>query len=141
MLTIKKEHIDGIYSHGGEGYPQEVCGIILGRYDGDDREAVEVRRGANLNSERAHDRYELDPRDLLAAEKHCRENGLEVIGLYHTHPDHPDEPSEFDRERSWPVYSYLIASVRNGKDFTARSWRLNDETKLFEEEKITIVGD
>jgi len=141
MITLKQSHIDAIFEHGREGHPDEVCGIILGSFSGDDREAIEVMRAGNLNSERSHDRYELDPKDLVAAERKCRESGLEVIGLYHSHPDHPDAPSEFDRERAWPVYSYLIVSVMKGEDCSVRSWQIDEETERFIEEKINIAGD
>jgi len=139
MIKMKKEHLQVIEAHGREGYPHEVCGIIMGNFNDDANVATEVRRAKNLNNERAHDRYEMDPKDLLNAEKEGREAGVEIIGYYHSHPDHPDRPSEFDRERAWPGYSYLIASVMGGKDVTTRSWVINEETSKFDEEKIDIA--
>ena len=139
MIKLERSHVDFMIEHGVEGYPNEVCGLILGRYEGDSREAAEIRRCANLNTERANDRFELDPRDMLSAEKYCREKGLEVIGIYHSHPDWPDEPSEFDRERAWPVYSYIIISVRKGEEPVFRSWRLDEETAGFTSEEIEIL--
>lgn len=141
MIILTKEHLDDILSHAKEGYPHEVCGIILGKYDGDGKKAEEVRRAKNLNTERANDRYEIDPKDLLGAEREGRDKGYEVVGFYHSHPDHPDAPSEFDRERAWPCYSYIIVSVRGGEEVSFRSWLLNDETKSFDEEKIIISGE
>lgn len=139
MIKLKKEHMDVIESHGCEGYPHEVCGIIMGHFNEEGNVVTEVRRAVNLNNERAHDRYEMDPKDLLKAEREGREAGVEIIGYYHSHPDHPDRPSEFDRERAWPAYSYLIASVMGGKDVTTRSWVINEETSKFDEEEIDIA--
>ena len=141
MIQIKKELLDDIEAHGKEGFPNEVCGIILGVSEEGKKEVLQVRRGTNLNSDRTHDRYELDPKDLLRAERHARENAMEIIGFYHSHPDHPDIPSEFDRERAWPDYSYIISSIMGGKEASTRSWLLNDESRLFEEEKITVSGE
>lgn len=139
MIKLKKEHMDVITAHAREGYPHEVCGIIMGHFNDSANMAIEVRRAANLNKERAHDRYEMDPKDILKAEREGRDNGVEIIGYYHSHPDHPDRPSEFDRERAWPAYSYLIASVMGGKDVTTRSWVINEETLKFDEEEIDIA--
>lgn len=141
MIIINSKQMEAVFNHGKEGYPHEVCGIILGTCSGDTKKAVEIRKAGNLNTDRAHDRYEMDPKDLLAAEKEARELGIEVVGFYHTHPDHPDAPSEFDRQRAWPMYSYLIISVRDGKDVSIKSWQLNDETEKFEAEKILGEGE
>ncbi len=139
MIRLTQEQLDAIDEHVREGYPHEVCGIVMGNFEERAKRAVEVRRAGNLNKDRAHDRYELDPADLLKAEREGREKGMEIIGLYHSHPDHPDEPSEFDRARAWPVYSYLILSVKKGVDVTVRSWELNDATSQFEEEELIIL--
>lgn len=141
MIHIKKKHMDEIEAHGKEGYPHEVCGIILGIAGSEKNETLQLRRATNLNSDRAHDRYELDPKDLLRAEKDARDADMEIIGFYHSHPDHPDIPSEFDRERAWPSYSYIIISVMGGKETSTKSWLLNDESQAFEEEKIIVSGE
>lgn len=116
------------------GYPQETCGLLLGRGVADGCEVVIARQARNLNDERAHDRYELDPQAFLAADREAREQGLEIVGVWHTHPDHPAEPSETDRRAAWPGWSYLILAVGQGGVRTARSWRLTGER--FEEEEI-----
>ncbi len=141
MIIIKKSDLDKIFDHGREGYPSEVCGIIMGTCDDKAKAAQEVRKAGNLNTERSHDRYEMDPKDILRAEREGTENGMEIVGFYHSHPDHPDAPSEFDRERAWPSYSYMIVSVNNGRDIKVRSWVINEETKKFEEEEIEILGE
>ena len=141
MIMIRKSDLEQIFDHGKAGYPSEVCGIIMGKYEDRTKIAQEVRPAGNLNTERAHDRYEMDPKDILKAEREGPKNGMEIVGFYHTHPDHPDAPSEFDRERAWPSYSYIIVSVANGMDIKVRSWVINEETKKFEEEEIEILGE
>ncbi|QQE67226.1 hypothetical protein GFS31_39390 [Leptolyngbya sp. BL0902] len=86
----------------------------------------------------AHDRYWIDPADLLRIQKEARDQDLEIIGIVHSHPDHPAIPSECDRQLAWPVYSYVIASVREGQVVDVQSWRLN-EAQQFEAESITIL--
>jgi proteasome lid subunit RPN8/RPN11 len=106
-----------------EGYPSETCGLLIGR-DNAVARAVPAR---NLVRERAGDRYELDPADHFAAEQEARAEGLEVIGVWHTHPDHPARPSETDRAAAWPGWSYLILAVIPGGVTDIRSWRLAGE--------------
>ena len=86
----------------------------------------------------AHDRYWIDPADLLRVQREAHDQGLEIIGIVHSHPDHPAVPSECDRRLAWPVYSYLIASVWGGQVTDMQSWRLNDSAQ-FEPEKIQVI--
>ena len=115
-------------------YPNEACGLFLGRPSRlGGPVVVRAVRCANLNRERARDRYELDPRDHLAAEEAARREGLEVIGVWHTHPDHPARPSETDRAAAWEGWSYLILSVTAQGVADVRSFRLQGEAFLEEE--------
>lgn len=86
----------------------------------------------------AHDRYWIDPADLLRIQQEARDQDLEIIGIFHSHPDHPAVPSECDRRLAWPVYSYVIASVHGGQMADIQSWRLND-AQQFEPENIQII--
>lgn len=117
------------------GYPHEVCGLLLGRVEGERRLVEVVHPARNLNLERAHDRYELDPRDQLAAEQAARASGREVLGVWHTHPDHPATPSETDRAAAWSGWSYVILSVAGGEVADLRSWRLDEATRRFLSER------
>ncbi len=116
------------------GYPLEACGLLVGRAANGACTVVRLRRARNLNTERARDRFELDPGDYLAAEHEARVAGLDVVGVWHTHPDQPARPSATDREWAWPGWSYLILSVGREGVAEMRSWRLADGA--FAEEEI-----
>ena len=117
-----------------QGYPYETCGLLLGRSDGTASRVEAARQARNLVVERARDRFELDPEDFLAADREANQLGLEIVGVWHSHPDHPARPSETDRELAWSGWSYLIVSVETGGVRDWRSWRLDG--KVFEEEVI-----
>ncbi len=117
-----------------DGYPYETCGVLVGACADDGVRVEKVFQARNLNTERARDRYVLDPDDLMSADLAAREAGLEIIGFWHTHPDHPARPSETDREAAWDGYSYIILSVSGSRVEDLRSWRLNGEG--FVEEQV-----
>ena len=117
------------------GYPCETCGLLLGRRSDGRCEVSRVLPARNLNQERSRDRYELDPRDYLAADREARARGEEIVGIWHSHPDHPAQPSDIDLAAAWPEWSYLIVSVSGERVLDLRSWRLRKEG--FEEEEIT----
>ncbi|RJG06650.1 M67 family peptidase [Noviherbaspirillum cavernae] len=117
------------------GYPNECCGLLIGERDHDDGIVRRVTQAANLNVERARDRYLLDPQDFIAADEAARAQGMEVLGVWHTHPDHPALPSEADREAAWPNWSYVILEVSCDGVLDLRAWRLN-EAQAFDEEAI-----
>ena len=114
---------------GEAAYPNEGCGIFLGLAGAGagEAEVVEVRRGTNLREDRARDRYILDPTDILRAEKDARELGLEVVGFWHTHPDHPARPSRYDADHAWPDYVYVIMAIQSGKQVDVTAWVLEEE--------------
>lgn len=113
------------------GYPHEVCGLLVGRRTRVDY-AVEV---ANVEPSRTRDRFTLDPAGFLHTELEAEATGREILGIWHTHPDHPARPSPTDLAAAWEGYSYLIVSVRNAKVAELRSWRLVDGA--FREEAIS----
>ena len=117
-----------------DGYPCETCGVLVGACAGGEVRIEKVFQARNLNTERARDRYELDPDDLMSADLAAREAGLEIVGFWHTHPDHPACPSETDRRAAWDGYSYIILSVSAARVEDLRSWRLNGEG--FVEERV-----
>lgn len=117
------------------GYPYETCGLLIGKRQDGLSVAKRAALAENLNKERAEDRYELAPRDLLAADIDARASGLEIIGVWHSHPDHPARPSETDRQMAWTGWSYLIISVNKERVQDLRAWRLNSQGE-FDEEPI-----
>ena len=120
-----------------EGFPYEVCGVLVGRVDASRVVVERVVRARNLNEERAEDRYQLAPDDFLAADAAARADGWEIVGIWHTHPSAPPKPSLTDLEAAWEGYSYLILSVVDGAVAESRSWRLEDGRFL---EEPVLVG-
>jgi proteasome lid subunit RPN8/RPN11 len=109
-----------------KGYPLEVCGLLVGRQNNGRTEVEKVTQAKNLNRERARDRFELDPMHLLDMDESARTHGLQIVGVWHTHPDHPARPSDTDLEFAWKGWSYVIASVSRDGVKDVRSWRLGD---------------
>ncbi|MEG3437003.1 M67 family metallopeptidase [Pannus brasiliensis CCIBt3594] len=116
-------------------YPEEGCGLLLGELTETGARAIEAWPAENTWTGDKKTRFEIAPEAMFRAQKTARERGLEIIGVYHSHPDHPAIPSSTDRELAWPGYSYVIVSIGNGKAIEARSWRL-DENERFQEEAI-----
>lgn len=116
-----------------EGYPNETCGLLLGRKEGERVRVVGEWPARNLCQDRARDRFELDPQDYLAAEAAASQAGVSLVGVWHSHPDHPAKPSPTDRAMAWPDWSYLIVSVDALDVVDERSWRL-DGDQFCEEE-------
>jgi proteasome lid subunit RPN8/RPN11 len=128
--------MDQMREHLEAGYPNEACGALIGRADGDDHTVEEFRGMRNTITDRPRDRYALDPLEQLRVQKDAESRGLEIIGFAHSHPDHPPVPSQFDAGHAWSFYSYVVASVQKGTLREARSWRL-DDGGVFQEEPLT----
>ena len=119
-------------------YPFEGCGILVGR-PGSAAEVTEVRAGRNLRGpdDRARDRYVLDPADIMAAQRDADAAGLDIVGFWHTHPDHPSRPSQYDADHAWPGYVYVILSVQSGSVAGEQGWVLEQESPAeFREEPL-----
>lgn len=137
VLHIQKPAYDEIIRHAEESYPNECCGILVGSGQKDKR-VFSSERANNVNTERAKDRYIIDPNEIYAVDRQCRAQGLDIMGFYHSHPDHPDKPSDFDRERGQLGYSYLIVSVKSGHAASAKCWIFDEDNEPFKEEKLKI---
>jgi proteasome lid subunit RPN8/RPN11 len=121
-------------------YPKECCGILIGRETGDGRRVERIEPASNESAkDEQHHRFLISPRELLAVEKAAARDGVIVLGFYHSHPDAPARPSEYDREHAWPFYSYVIVSVAQGQALDATSWVLNEESRLFSRQEIEEV--
>jgi proteasome lid subunit RPN8/RPN11 len=128
-----------IRSHGAETYPHECCGALLGREVADDlREVVALFPLVNRRDDSPRNRFSVTSEDVRDAEKSARAQGLDVLGWYHSHPDHPAKPSQYDQDHAWPWYSYIIVSVANGQPEYMTSWRLSDDRSKFTPEDLEI---
>jgi len=136
-VKILRDAIEAIRAHGAEGYPNEICGIMLGPRD--DSTVTEVKRARNIIVERSRDRYEIDPRDHIRIEREADAAGLNIVGYYHSHPDHPAQASRFDTERAWAGYVYVIVSVREGNPVDANAFVANDDGGPFHIEPLDVV--
>jgi len=144
MLIIDPRALEDLKQHCRGGFPEERCGLLVGRWERgtSTRLVQEAHRAGNLNKERAADRYELDAKDHLKIDSEARKRNLEIVGVYHSHPDHPSVPSETDRSRAEMVWeefeswSYVIVEVANGVPASWRSWILKDRN--FKEEEIRV---
>ena len=138
-LRLTSEIAERIRAHGTETYPHECCCALLGR-DGDGpREILDLLPLPNQHESSPRNRFVITPRDVRRAEVAASQRGLELIGWYHSHPDSPALPSEFDREHAWPWYSYVIVSVEKGQAGALASWRLSDDRMRFSPELVKVA--
>ena len=150
-LKMSAEIAQKIRDHGAQGYPNECCGALLGR-DADGTSAATTGGGVilaareilavfplvNRREDSPRNRFSVTAEDVRDSEKAAKEKGLDVVGWYHSHPDHPARPSQYDREHAWPWYSYIIVSVANGKSQEMTSGRLSDDRSDYASEEIAI---
>ena len=135
-LKIRETLLQKIHAHGVETYPHECCGALLGRDGEGSREIIDLLPLANRRVDSSRNRFELTPDDVRLAERTAAGKHLDLLGWYHSHPDAPARPSEFDRDHAWPWYSYIIVSVLKGEPRDTTSWRLRDDRSGYEPEAI-----
>ena len=145
MLRIAQAEFNQLRAHGEETYPHECCGVLLGRMEEEERQVVEIVRCGNTRDDRPQDRYHIDPRELVRIQRQGRERGLDIVGFYHSHPDHPARWSQTDlAEAHWMGCSYIITSVEKGRAVTTNSFALlgaGEEDKRFEDEQVEVAGE
>jgi proteasome lid subunit RPN8/RPN11 len=124
-----------IRRHGAEAYPHECCGALIGR-DGVVTHAFAL---PNTTDEGPRRRFLVRAADYREADRHASALGAELLGFYHSHPDHPAQPSQYDLDHAWPVFSYVIVSVRDGEPGEMTSWRLRDDRSAFDPEELTYA--
>jgi proteasome lid subunit RPN8/RPN11 len=138
MLEIPPAVLKKIYDEGESAYPEEGAGFLLGK-GGDVRQVKDTIRLPNAREDTArHRRYLITADDMVSAERTAEERNMEIIGVYHSHPDHPNRPSEYDLEWALPWFSYLITSIHEGRALESRCWRLKDDRTAFVEERLVI---
>lgn len=141
-LEISKTVLNKIHKHGEKAYPEEGAGLLLGRSNADRKVVETILELENSREDSArHNRYLLTAEDMLQGEREAMKLDLDIVGIFHSHPNHPSRPSEFDREWAMPWFSYIITSVKNGKADGSRSWLLSEDRSAFNEESIVIALD
>jgi proteasome lid subunit RPN8/RPN11 len=141
-LTMPQPLYDQLRAHGEETYPHECCGILLGKSSDDTLHVTELLRAGNTRTDSAHNRYNIAPRELIAAQRQARKSGLDIVGFYHSHPDHPAQwsPTDF-AEAHWFGCAYVITAVAQGQAQITNSFLLTGTTeddKAFTNQPIAI---
>jgi proteasome lid subunit RPN8/RPN11 len=143
MLKIGKSHYEAIRRHGEETYPHECCGVLLGQMEDDARIVTSTARAGNTRTDSAHNRYNIDPKELVRIQRQARERNEDIIGFYHSHPDHPAEWSQTDlAEAHWFGCSYVITSVEKGKAVLTNSFELagtDEGDKKLLDEAVEVI--
>ena len=137
-LKIGAGDVGHIHDHAKEAYPEECAGVLVGMDTGEMKVVIDTWRAENTHEEERSRRFLIEPLKIKEFEERATERDMDVLGFYHSHPDHPAEPSEYDREHAWPGYSYVIASVSGENVEDMRSWTLRSDRSGYDEE--TIVG-
>jgi len=140
MLKIGKTEFEELRRHGEETYPHECCGVLLGQMREDGRVVTSIARCGNTRDDSPHNRYNIDPRELVRIQRQGRERGEDIVGFYHSHPDHPARWSRTDlAEAHWLGCSYVITSVEKGEATVTNSFELtgsDENDKKLVDEKI-----
>ncbi len=143
MLTLHFNDYEALRAHGEETYPHECCGVLLGKHDAEGNRVRQIVRAGNTRTDSAHNRYHIAPQELVKIQRRARGLGLDIVGFYHSHPDHPAQWSSTDiAEAHWMGCSYIITAVAQGKAAITNSFLLTgtgEEDKLFKDEPIEIV--
>jgi proteasome lid subunit RPN8/RPN11 len=133
-MNISRQLLNQIHRHLESGYPNESCGVLLGSAGS----VTEIVPADNTRTDSARNRYLIDPLTYLKIERDADKRGLQVIGIYHSHPDVAARPSQFDLDHAWPSFSYLIVSVVKGKAIESNSWLLREDRSTFDQETVEI---
>jgi proteasome lid subunit RPN8/RPN11 len=142
MLKISQSDYAALRRHGEQTYPHECCGALLGRFENNDRVVESVVPCGNTRDDSPHNRYHISPAELVRIQREGRAKGLDIVGFYHSHPDHPAQWSQTDfAEAHWIGCSYVITTVEQGKATTTHSFLLSgevEENKRFENEEVSV---
>jgi proteasome lid subunit RPN8/RPN11 len=140
MINLATQHRNEIVAHGERDYPYECCGLLLGSFADDGLKAIaEIYPISNAREEQAkRNRFLIRPEELMRGERNAETKGLNIVGFYHSHPDHPAVPSQYDLEHAWPLYSYIVISVSAGAAQDLRSWEMEPDRSRFAEEEISL---
>ena len=140
-VYIEKSAYESITAHAEEGYPNEICGVLLGK-NADGRHTVHaiMRIDNSFEADEQYHRFLITPDDMFKAERLARQQRLDVLGVYHSHPDEEARPSEYDRDHAaWAAWAYIIVSVRSGCTAGIRAWKLREDRSAFNEDDLAIA--
>ncbi len=138
MLELQDAFIAKMKAHAERLYPEECCGVVLGKTEGSRKVVHNVLEIENSSLQQRNRRFIITPEDYRNAEAQASKQGLDVLGFYHSHPDHPASPSQFDLDHAFPSWSYVIIGVNQGKQAAMTSWLLQEDRSRFDEEAIGI---
>ncbi len=139
-VQLTPEHMSAIVQHLQAAYPSEGCGLLVGHYTDGHKTVEQVWPVENARGPEAqHNRYLIPPDTLFKQQRAAERMGLDIVGIFHSHPDHPARPSEFDREHAWPWYSYFVTAVREGKAEETTVWTLRDDRTAFDPEVMRLT--
>jgi proteasome lid subunit RPN8/RPN11 len=140
MISISEQLLENIREHGVRDYPYECCGLLLGHDELESKVVRETYPISNAREESAkRNRFLIQPEELMRGEKYARSQDLEVVGFYHSHPDSPARPSQYDLEHAWPTYSYIIVSTSEGHSGDLYSWEQEPDRSKFNPEEIRVI--
>ncbi len=140
-MTTTESILDAIRSHGADAYPEEGCGFLLGTVEKGQNHVHSIRCVANRQPENRERRYQITPDDYREAQEEAQAQDLDIVGFYHSHPDHPARPSETDlAEATFPGYTYVIVSVHDSTPTTLTAWSLAPDRSQFDREDITLTA-
>ncbi len=143
-IVLDQKLLDRMLVHASFTYPEECCGFMIGEF----RQGTAVKKVTSSRavvnvfekSERYH-RYTIDPKEYISIENEAEKSGKEVVGIYHSHPNAPPRPSQYDQNHAWPTLSYIVIEVRERKPIEVASWRLKDDRSSFLEEQLTVENN
>jgi proteasome lid subunit RPN8/RPN11 len=139
MISITEKLLAEIRAHGVRDYPYECCGLLLGRFREEGKFVTETYPISNAREESAkRNRFLIEPEELMRGERYARGKDLEVVGFYHSHPDSPARPSQYDLEHAWPTYSYIIVSTSADRAGDLFSWEQEPDRSKFNQEELKI---
>ncbi len=138
MIKIPASVVYQIGKHGEKTYPEECCGIILGRNDGIGQVVEEIVELENEQGENRRRRFFVTPKQYMLAERIAAEKKMELLGFYHSHPDHPAAPSEFDRDHALPWFTYVIVAIANGEAKDTTAWLLSESREKFDKKELLV---
>ena len=152
MITLTETVRQSIAQHAEASYPNECVGLLIGRVDGKQKTVEAIHEAPNnwstevglSEAEHEHslaDRFYLDPREYMRADRAARAQGLDIVGCYHSHPDHPAVPSAYDTAHAWPWYSYLIVRIEQGQPREAASYTLDPDRPLMHPEPLEVLSE